>query len=624
MTDGSGTPPSTILLIPPHPSLVRRLRTGASGGPLSGWMYLGSDPVAASRIEDAFGPGVPRIDITGTLQDTARRSRQAYIDFIGGFSPEPCSLPWLLTSLSEKNPFTSSFYLSFCSIAACREHLEKAGGTVVVVCGSRGIRQALAGTLAGRGHGDIRCPGRFPHPLSVKIRTGLTGATRHTWFAIRYLGRILLARLYHHLIPKESGGRRPGTVFLHAWTDRRSFRTPGSIWDIFYGDLVPLLSPVAPCCYLIDILPTMGYVPALLRLRRLTHQDHVLQEYYLSPSDILEAIRAARVAYSGLGPVPPLEGIPVDPLISEDIAADAATARRAQSYLCYLAGRRLAASTPMASWVYTFENQIWEKCFLAGLRKGRPGIRTIGYAHAIVNANNLSYSYSRREEPCTPLPDVILVNGEQPRRVLFEAGFPPNRIHVGGALRYEGITTPAGTGRPVQGRAVVLAGSVSIPRTTELVTKAILAFREDTDLPVRIKCHPTLPFRFLESRVPPLPPHFSLADEPAQDLLDTAGVLLYTESTMAVEAAARGIPIIHVKSDCTIDINIFEGVPQVPSVSTPGELRAVVKNLLEHPGTDLREVREYITGLFGPVNPVLIRSLVVPEGSPGDPAPRVP
>jgi hypothetical protein len=587
-------------------------------------MYLGSDPAAASRMQEAFGPSVPKVDITATLQDTARRYRTSYIDFIGGLAQEPCSLPWFLTSLSEKNPFTSSFYLSFCSIAVCMEHLEKAGGTVVVVCGSPGIRQALAGTLASRGYGDVRCYGRFPHPLLVNIRAGLVGAIRHTWFAVRYLGRILLARLYHRLIPVEAGGRPPGTVYLHAWTDRRSFRKPGSFWDIFYGDLVPIISTVAPACYIIDVLPTMGYLPALLRLRRVTHQDHVLHEYYLSPSDILKAIRAASGSYGGLGTVPPLEGIRVDPLISEDITADATTARRAQSYLCYLAGRRLAGANPMAAFVYTFENQIWEKCYLAGIREAQPGVRTIGYAHAIVNANNLSYSYSRREEPCTPLPDVILTNGERPRQVLSAAGFPGDRIHVSGALRYEGITIPAGPSLPVQGRTIVLAGSVSITRTIELVAKAILAFRDDPDLPIRIKCHPNLPFSYLKSRIPPLPPHFSISEEPAQDLLDSAGLLLYTESTMAVEAAARGIPVIHVKSDCSIDINIFEGFALVPSVRSPEELRAGARNLLDHPWTDPREVMEYIASLFGPVNPALIRSLVVPDGSAGGPTRRVP
>ncbi|MDD1655577.1 MAG: hypothetical protein LUO91_07760 [Methanomicrobiales archaeon] len=622
MTDGSGKAPSTILLIPPHPSLVRRIADGSTGGRPAGWMYLGGDPVAAYRMQEAFGPSVPRIGITATLQETARRHRQAYVDFIGGLSPQPCSLPWLLSSLSEKNPFASSFYLSFCSIAACREQLGKATGTVVVVCGSPGIREALAGALAGQGYGDVRCEGQFPHPLLGRIHPGLTGAARHGWFAMRYLGRILLARLYHRLVPAGAGGR-PGTVYLHAWTDRRSFRTSGSYWDIFYGELVPILSTAAPCCYLIDVLPTMGYLPALLHLRRLQDRDHVLQEYFNMPIDIVEAIRAARESYRGLGTVPPLEGIPAGPLIAEDMAADAATTRQAQSYLGFLAGRRLAASTPIGAFVYTFENQIWEKCILAGIREGRPGIRTVGYAHAIVNANNFSYSYSRREEPCTPLPDLILANGEESRRVLAAAGFPPDRIRVGGALRYGGIPDQ-GQARPVQGRTVVLAGSVSIPRTIELVTKAVLAFREDTDLPVRIKCHPTLPFRYLEGRVPPLPPHFSLADGPPQDLLDAAGLLLYTESTMAVEAAARGIPVIHVKSDCTIDINIFENVPGVPSVSSPEELRAVAKDLLEHPETDLREVREYITGLFGPVNPPLIRSLVVPADLPGDPPRSVP
>jgi hypothetical protein len=624
MTDGSGKPLTKIILISPHLSLVRRIQAGSCGKAISGWIYLGSDPVVAARMQEAFGPSVPRADITATLQDTARRYRKAYIDFIGALSKEPCSLPWLLTSLSEKNPFASSFFLSFCSIAACMEHLERAGGTVVVVCGSRGIQQSLAGTLAARGQNGIRSCDRFPHPVLVGARARLTGMIQHAWFAVRYTGRILLARTFHRLIRKRDGGRSPGTVYLHAWTDGRSFKKPGSYGDIFFGDLVPILSPVAPACYLVDVLPTMGYLAALLQLRRVKHPEYVLQEYYLTPADIPRAIRAARGSYGNCSTVPALEGIRVEPLIAEERMADAMTARGAQSFLCYLAGRRLAAANPMAAFVYTFENQMWEKCFLAGIREVQPGARTVGYAHAIVNPNNLSYSYSRWERPCTPLPDLILTNGTRPRQVLLEAGFPGASIHVGGALRYDGITATASPERSTRGRIIVLAGSVSITRTVELISKAILAFRDDPDLPVRIKCHPNLPFRYLESMVPPLPAHFTVSDEPVPDLLSSAGLLLYTESTVAVEAAALGIPVIHVKSDCSIDINIFEDFPLVPSVRSPEELRAGARNLLDHPWTDPREVMEYIAGLFGPVNPALIRSLVVPDGSAGDPTRRVP
>jgi hypothetical protein len=623
MNDGSGKHPSSIILISPHPSQVRRLRAGARGEHISGWMYLGSDPVAAARMQEAFGPSIARVDITATLQDVARRYRAAYIDFIGGLSKEPCSLPWLLTSLSEKNPFASSFYLSFCSIAACMEHLEQAEGTVAVVCGSPGIQQTLAGNLARRGHGNIQCCGRFPPQFLVRLRAWLQGAIHHAWFAVRYLGRILLAHI-HHLLRERTGGHSPGTVYLHAWTDARSFRIPGSFWDIFYGDLVPIISPVAPVCYIVDVLPTIGYLPALLRLRRVRNLGYELQEHFLCPADILRAIRAASCSYACLGTVPALDGIRVDPLISEEITADTASARGAQSYLCYLAGRHLASENPMAAFIYTFENQMWEKCSLAGIREVQPGARTVGYAHAIVNPNNLSYSYSLRERACTPLPDVILANGERPRHVLSSAGFPMDRIHVSGALRYDGITAPPGPNRSSRGRVIVLAGSVSITRTIELVSKAIRAFRDDPDLTVRIKCHPNLPFSYLEALVPPLPPHFGISEEPVNELLDSAGLLLYTESTVAVEAAARGIPVIHVKSDCSIDINIFEDCSLVPSVRSPEELRAAARHLLDHPWGDCRAVRDYITGLFGPVNPALIRSLVLPDGSAVNPPDRAP
>ncbi|MDD1659591.1 MAG: hypothetical protein LUQ62_00095 [Methanomicrobiales archaeon] len=586
---------------------------------MTGWIYLGDRPEVAIGLEKFFRDNLRRVSISGLLQDTAHSYRHRYIDYIGALTGAHCHIPWFLTSLSEKNPFASTFYLSFCSMVACMEYLSTARGNVIVVCGSEGIQAALAENLRARHAYEILyCRSRM---LTFRdaVLTRLLGTVMKFWFAARYAVRILVASAFHRiLMPEKVSSLQEPLVLIHAWTDLRSFRTPGTFWDIFYGDLVSILSPDAKVRYVIDVLPTIAYLKALYFLRGIRDADFILQEFYLTLPDIPRALRAKREGYRDLGAVPPLDGILVDALVREEMKGDSLSTRGEQSFLCYCAARRIAAAHPARAYLYTFENHMWEKCTLKGLRECRPETRTVGYAHTLVYPMNLPYSLAESEASCTPLPDLILANGKHPRGVLIDAGFSGPSIHVSGALRYGSFRQPEGAGEEGDRNAVLLAGSVSIPRTIELIHKAFQAFDHAPETPVWIKCHPNLPFSRLRPLLPPLPSHFTVREEPVESLLPGTGVVLYTESTVAVEAAAWGIPVIHVKLDCSLDMNIFAGLPQVPSVSSPEEIQRSARDLMIRRAGQVQEVRKHIGSLFEPVDPVRIRSLVLqghlPEG----------
>jgi hypothetical protein len=66
----------------------------------------------------------------------------------------------------------------------------------------------------------------------------------------------------------------------------------------------------------------------------------------------------------------------------------------------------------------------------------------------------------------------------------------------------------------------------------------------------------------------------TVSGEPIGTLLPEAGVLVYGgTSTVVLEALAKGVPWIHVRSSLSLDLDIFAGTDLERSVSTPEELR---------------------------------------------------
>ena len=106
------------------------------------------------------------------------------------------------------------------------------------------------------------------------------------------------------------------------------------------------------------------------------------------------------------------------------------------------------------------------------------------------------------------------------------------------------------------------------------------------------------------------PGQFSLSTEPLGTLLDDTDVVLYSESTASVEAVARGIPILHVKSDFLIDIDIFEESHIFRSANSPDQIRTFAFELFRFTRESPEESRAAIRDLFSPVDDnVLIKEI---------------
>lgn len=582
------------------------------------WIYLGKDYSELCAIEKAFNERGTRIIIGDRLQELAREFRQDYIDFIGSLRPEHESLGWWASSVSEKNPFATNLFLYFCYVKLALEALPKVPGDLVIICENKSLGKVIAN----------HCPGNAGRltVITGSAISAYTGAgiklvrkgVKKGWFVARFLSRILLARMFRIIKKcreKRAGHAAEDPILVHSWTDARSFSPDGRFENIYFRGLMEELERQdRPFLYLIDVLPTMFYPVVLVNLMRENDNTRLLEEY-LSFWDVIRALSSMRLTPAIDIRHSILKGVQLSLVISEEFENDTLMTRREESYLKYLSTQAIAARLHPSHFVYLFENHVWEKMFLAGFRNHSPETKTTGYVHTIVREMYTCYSVSENEEGHIPLPDTIVVSGSHAGESLARSGIPSDRIRVGGALRYPSILISPGIPVPASPdkKTVLIALSAGFNESLELLMKGLQA-ASMLDISVIIKCHPLLPFDTIVPYAGNLNGNFTVSDEPVEKILKKTDLLLYSETTVCVEALALGIPVVHVRSDCRIDMNILEDLPSVKSERDPEQINKAILDGLSRPDhTPLPMDQLFVRALLSPVRPDLVDIFLAPR-----------
>ncbi len=600
----------SVFLVPANKRAVRRLI--AQRGDLSGtsWIYIGRDIRFFRWLEDMEYLG-KHIDIADDLQDTAQRYRQDYIDYVGQLSSQYTSLFWWLSSFSEKNPFISHSFLYFCYCKVAYETVRRETGDVIVVGESRAVLQSLSVNLQQL---TEVCP-KIIDPWGSRfyelINTSIQGTLKKCWFLMNTCQKIAIARIYSLLRWNNNEMMSPqgDQVIIHSWADHRSFHDPARYSDSYFGDLQEIIQKTFPdTFYLIKVLPTFSYLKAIRHL--LNFDDRIiLFEECLRFWDPLRAIVTVRSNFPQPTSVPVLDGLDITYIIQEQFSRDRKNPRIEESYLYYLAARRLCARFSLHSFVYTFENHIWEKMYCAGIRAISPNTTLIGYQHSTILPMELCYSRSLAEKSIMPIPDKILVVGKIAKETLVRSGFDPTTLTVVGAYRYQHLSLHTDQVKNKKCATtrnspyhVLVATSADLDESLEVLEKSIQAFGDMPECNVTIKCHPTVKFDMLYKYLSKIPSNFSISEKSLEDLLPQADLMLYASSSVAVEALAVGLPVMHIRSDFKINMNIFESISYIPSISRPDKIRTTAEELILRGTLSYDLGKKIVSDFFAPVS----------------------
>lgn len=577
------------------------------------WIYLGKEIFLSKKIEEIIGSSAERLNIGEDLQAIAGIYRQDYIDYVGKLSLENDSPVWFLTSLSEKNPFVSDVFLHFCYVKICQKYLAENTHDLIIICENRGILDVLRTNLQSSSLIPIEFYDSRLDQSVNHIATSCIRLKNKFVFLSRFLSRVALAKIFsvvmrHSAMIKD----KDPVIIMHSWTDSRSFPQKSVYKEVYFGDVGDDLERDGKeVFYLAEVLPTLWYPKALYNLLYVNKKIYLMEEF-LSFREVIASLVFVYRNYPKSVKNPYFDDIDMSALISFEFKKDTLSFRAEQSYLNYFISQKIRNRFSVRSFLFTFENHIGEKAFCEGFKKN-PGTKTIGYAIVFINRMYICYSLSHFEKKISPLPDVIIVSGNQGKENLIKFGFDPKKITIGGAIRYPHIRHSVRSSNLSDKKNILIALSGAINPSLELIYTSMSAFSEMRDLNILIKCHPTVPLRLLSRYLPDLPEHFHVVDSSIDELLNVTDLLVYTESTVSVEAFAKGIPILHVKSEFSIDINIFDGMNVVPSSANPGIIGKLSRELLQN--KKISPPENLVENFFSLVNKNLIKKIILDDAN---------
>ena len=575
------------------------------------WIYLGKKGTNFRILKNATKGNIKWLNIADDLEKNARQYRQEYIDFIGQCAREANSPLWYLTSVSEKNPYIFDLYLNFCYMKTLFEVLSSKKGNYCVFCESKSLLNSLKTNFKNKPGFETQCY----MPKSSKLRElfiyDIKTLKNKIGFINHFFPRILIAK-YIKLLRKNAHNtlHRQPVIVVRSWADTRSFSASDFYHDVYFGDLNKKIEHSNQnFFYLLDILATMPYHLAVKKLCSGNSHWHLCEEF-LDFSDIFRALYAAHKSRGMRAKNSILSGLDISDLINDEHTPENVSIRAESCYLNYLGAKRMFRIFNVPLFIYTFENHIWEKMLIYGIREVSKTTTVIGYAHAAVRPLDLFYSVSAKEKNLLPLPDIILVNGIKAKKVLIESGFDESKIQIIGSLRYGNLVNTERSPRSDIKKKILVVLSVDFDRSIEMITKCVEAFGDLDDIHISFKPHPTLnPERF-GVYIDGLSKVFSFSYEPIKSILRSIDLVIYSDTAAAVEAAASGIPLLHIKSDLTIDDNILKNCRLIPSVRSSDQIRINAFELLGDINPKSKELQKEANEIFAPVDEVVIQKIL--------------
>ncbi len=540
---------------------------------------------------------------TGVSGAEKDRLDREYLDFIAGLAQQSGSKFWWANSLSEKNELLSPFYYRITVLYAFERWLKDHRGQDCIVICDDGLWDPVRSLLR-RDH-QVEGGGRWFKNLSKTIRNACRYIIKLKLACLRELYRMVLSRLCLKISGKLKSLRNARVI--KSWVDHRSYRS-GKYQDAYFPHVLTYFqNNQVPHILLADII--QDFRRHLVAIARDKENFIVPIEYFLSLKDLWRAFVVQWVERPRFLRQANFGELDVTALVREELAESFFSTRFFNNVLYYFKIKGLSRKLDMHSFIYTFENYAWEKMCLLALKESSDHISTVGFQHAFIAKNSFRYLLGKDEAGIVPSPERIVTMGDVTRRILVSYGrWPQNILKTGCALR-QSQTMNADQASNARSRNILVAFSM-----TRLDSIKILEFIFEAGLgnyphKVYLRFHPQTPVQeVLKSLSFEMPSNFEISRAPSlSEDLKRAGVVLYTFTTVGLEALANGIPAVYLDVNSPLDLDpLFECEHLKDRAGRPQELKDKVEQLLDLQPADytrsLGEARRYLKDYFYPVN----------------------
>ena len=609
-----------------HAKDVKRALTKVANRPFA-WLYLGQNINQRENISQVLGKE-NRYLIGDLLQKVAHKEKQPFLDFIAELAfHQKSKLHWWASNIAYKSPLASDFFLLWCYATVfekvCSEKSTNREGLFLVFIEDRWLYRYLW-----RQHEKDRAnfcflsrKSVFPETLKLIAR----GIVWRGYFLLKTIYQIWLIRRIspYSKISNYKGDQRQ--IYIYSEIADRCFQENGIFTDTNFGRLPEFLST--------DGLDATYITPPFVAphlMRKCLNCDKatfiVLDQYitfyalvrnFFSfftvsfPTDLARELKSLKILLHG------------------QVVHEYSTSFKNTLYYYVFKKWLKGIDQRKITIIYPFENQPWEKMLCLAAKELSENIRLVGYQHSTVPELLLNYFPGKEESSSMPLPHLILTNGEYTLSLLTDAGYEGVELANGGALRYEYLhkreadnvlINKAKKDRALKTGLVALAYSITL--TEELLLAVFNAFTslEVNTISFVVKSHPWAPLENLGIQLSTWPSHFKKTDKPVSEVLKQADLVIYSSSTIGLEALLSGVPIVRYHSEHILSLDPLDALSETVSRSCSGSnvKEAVLSTLYDVHNEDSHLGQHFafnvanLNKFFSPVNEDVWKQVVKP------------
>ncbi len=506
------------------------------------WVYLGKDLIKREVLSHKLGEK-QLLPLGDRLHRIAEKLRQPFLDFIADLGRiQQDQLGWWSSTCAWKNSTASDLFLLICYEHTVDELLTEQGDTpLIIVVEDSWFYNQLKETYGGRS--DVQFQ-QNPRLWTACLKADLLGMTARIVWAIRLVRNFVVQRWFWKGSVSQCPERQ---VAFHSYPQVRCLRGEEGWNDPYLGDLDRQLEAAGFTVRRFSNPELGGLEEALAR-----------REHYFIPLILFLSFqglfRALLATWRPRWPAEPeICGLPVNLLLLREWCLD----RWRSSYLLYRVfldcAMRFFEREPVMAVVYPYENHPWEKMLILAARRHK--VATLGHQHGGGIATfMLPYFFGQGEAEYAPMPDIIMTSGPYSHQLLASGGTPPDRLVMGGSLRYHGYAQMLGK-TPSPGAVNTRRVLVALPIEKQLAQHLILALRRAfpdggvaDGITFLVKAHPMCPIDPDSFQWP-----VATATGAFQDAVHSSTIVLYAGTSTGLEALAMGRRALRYRSELLLN-----------------------------------------------------------------------
>lgn len=509
------------------------------------------------RVIEFVGRNKDFVEIDSNLvNDFREKFSEKFISFIADLNKANQSLLWWALNFTNKNPISTPL---------CDEVFQVL--SIVHLIQNKSIENLLVIT------DDIHVVKQFLHYAdrhNVRVVNGLPIKANTKEIVMKYTPvgvvyaflRMLFCTICAKVFSPRTIYEKKKYSVLFSILSSKSFDKNGRYFDVYFGKFLDYLREIKRDFISIVIVRPSEYVKLLKKIwsRSFCHSGRGSYycgqgnlyifpvEYFLTFKDLLTCLWHGLVKY--FSPIQMSGSVLIDDvdfsyLVKKNIRKDYQMPFFFDNLRIYYFIKSLTKRISLDKFFYPFENRPFEKMIILALRD-TSNVDIIGYQHASISLRHTNFLLAEGESEFTPLPDSIITMGEETKNILERYGrFPMSLLKTGCALRQISFR---GELKPKKDRIknIFVALATNIEEYVKVVRFLNEAFEGNDFYNIWIRPHPVFSLEDALKITGHAKFKFHKADKESIDECHAwADVVLYVHSTLAIEAIARGIPVIN-------------------------------------------------------------------------------